>query len=128
MARPKLDGAGIIKLETLDHALTVMQSVHGIVENMALAVRNETPTTPHVQRLRRTVTPLVGLLKGQFGTISDSVAAMMLAATRGASERNRVRTLRENVASIRMHIEAAQSRVIEIHSQESPRREEGTAT
>jgi hypothetical protein len=59
---------------------------------------------------------MVGLLKGQFGVISDSVAGMLLAATRGASDKVRLRMLRENVASIRMSIEVAQKRVLELHT------------
>ena len=115
---PQLDGAGTAKMETLDRSLSVMQQVHGIVEQMALAERNQNPIAPMTSRLRRTASPLVGLLRGQFGTISDQVAQMILAATRGASERARIRALREHVGSIRMHIEVAQKRVSEIHAKD----------
>lgn len=108
------------KLETLEHAMSTMQKVHGIVEQMALTVRNEGNTGPDTARLRRMATPLVGLLKGQFGSISDLVANMILVATRGASDKTRVRSLRECVGSIRMHIEVSQKRVTELHSQQRP--------
>jgi hypothetical protein len=116
MAGQKIDGAGTAKLETLDTALSTLQTIHGIVEQTALVVRNGGSVGPNLQRLRRTATPMVGLLKGQFGVISDSVAGMLLAATRGASDKVRLRMLRENVASIRMSIEVAQKRVVELHT------------
>ena len=96
--------------------MATIQTIHGIVEQMALAAQQQSAVTSHIQRLRRTATPLVGLLKGQFGSISDQVAAMILAATRGASDKMRVRALRENVASIRMHLDVAQKRVLETHA------------
>jgi hypothetical protein len=102
-------------METLEQALGTMQTVHAVVEQMALSVRGQAPAAPHIQKLKRTATPLVGLLKPQFGLISDLVAAMILASTRGASDKLRVRALRESVASIRMHIEVAQKRVEEQH-------------
>jgi hypothetical protein len=92
-----------------------MQTVHGIVEQMAISIRNEATSAPQVQRLRRTASPLVGLLKGQLGSISDLVSNMILVATRGANERARLRSLRECVASIRMQIEVSQKRVTELH-------------
>jgi hypothetical protein len=116
MAGQKLDGAGTAKLETLESALSTLQTIHGMVEQMAIVVRSGGSTAPHTQRLRRTATPLVGLLKGQFGGISDLVASMLLAATRGASDKTRLRMLRESVASIRMNIEVAQKRVVEVHT------------
>jgi hypothetical protein len=115
MATPKLDGAGTAKMETLDAALSTLQTIHGIVEQMALSIRNGDSSTPHLQRIKRTSTPLVGALKGQFGMISDAVASMVLGSTRGASEQMRLRFLRENVASIRMQLEFAQKRVLELH-------------
>jgi hypothetical protein len=103
-------------METLEQAIGTLQSVHAVVEQMALSVRSQAPAAPHIQKLRRTATPLVGLLKPQFGMIADLVSAMILAATRGASDKLRVRALRECVASIRMNIEVAQKRVLEQHT------------
>ena len=117
-SKQKLDGAGAAKLETLESALATLQTIHGVVEQMALAVRGNTTTAPYVQKIRRTASPLVGLLKGQFGMISDLVSNMVLVATRGASDKTRLRGLRESVASIRMHLEVQQKRVVEQHTVE----------
>jgi hypothetical protein len=116
MATPKLDGAGTAKLETLESALSTLQSIHAIVEQMAVAIRNGDSTTSHVQRVRRIATPLATLLKGQFGMISDVVMNMILVGSRGASEQVRLRGMRENVASIRTQLEIAHKRVIELHT------------
>ena len=40
MAGIKLDGAGTQKMKTLEDALATMQQIHGIVERMALDVKN----------------------------------------------------------------------------------------
>ena len=116
MATPKVDGAGTAKLETLETALSTLQTLHGIVEQMALSIRNGTSIAPQMSRLKRTGSPLVGLLKGQFGMISENVASMLIVATRGASDKVRLRMLRESVASIRMHLEFQQKRVTELHT------------
>ncbi len=123
MATPKVDGAGTAKLETLEAALSTLQTMHGIVEQMALSIRNGISITPDMNRLKRTGTPLVGLLKGQFGMISENVASMLIVATRGASDKVRLRMLRESVASIRMHLEFQQKRVTELHTVDDSRKE-----
>ena len=115
MSTPKMDGAGLAKMETLESAVATMQTIHGIVEQMAIGVKNGASTAPYIQRLRRTASPLVGLLKGQFGMISDGVAAMVLSATRGSNDQTRLRILRESVASVKVHLEIAQKRVLEAH-------------
>ena len=62
--------------------------------------------------------PLVGLLKPQFGMLSDQVASVNLVATRGGSEQMRVRGLREGVASLRQGLEIAERKVREQHGTE----------
>jgi hypothetical protein len=116
MSRPQLTGAGQQLLKTLDEALTKLQHVHGIVERMALAVKTQQSTAAFGAQIRRAATPLVGLLKGQFGLISDQVATMTLVATRGGSEKMRVTALREAVGSIRMQLEVAMNKVHEKHA------------
>ena len=115
-AGPKLDGAGAAKMETLDSALKQLQHVHALVERMAVAARSAQGTGPLVAQLKRAATPLVGLLRGQFGLIADQVAAMLLAATRGGSDQMRVRGLREGVAQVRTAIEIAIAKVREKHT------------
>lgn len=120
MAGPKLDGAGTVKMATLETAFAQAQRVHGIVEQMAMALRGQRSTAPFGMQLRRVATPLVGLLKAQFGMISDQVAAMILVATRGGNEQAKVRTLREGIAGVRTALEIAVAKVKEQHQQQEP--------
>jgi len=115
MAGPKLDGAGVQKMKTLDDALTQLQRIHGIVETFALALKRNQPTMNYGQQIKRALPPLVGLLKGQFGLISDQVAALNLVVSRGSNEQTRVRVLREGVGSIRQALDIATIRVKENH-------------
>ncbi|HET7458025.1 MAG TPA: hypothetical protein VFJ74_10245 [Gemmatimonadaceae bacterium] len=116
---PKLDGAGAAKMATLETALTQLQHMHGIVERMAVAVRSNEPLTSYGPQLRRAGTPMVGLLKGQFGMISDQAAALMLVASRaGGGDQQRLRGLREGVAQIRQALEIAVAKVREKHALE----------
>lgn len=116
MAGLKLDGAGAAKMGTLESALEQLQKLHGLVERMAIAVRSGQSTAAFGAQLRRAGTPLVGLLKGQFGMISDQVVALLLVGTRGGGEQQKLRALRENVAQIRMQLEIAIARVKETHA------------
>jgi hypothetical protein len=116
MAGIKLDGAGVQKMKTLEEAFTQLQRIHGIVETYALALKRTQPTSLYGMQVKRTLTPLVGLLKPQFGLISDQVAALNLVASRGGSETTKVRILREGVGSIRQALDIAQVRVKENHA------------
>ena len=113
---PKLDGAGHAKMETLDEATAQLQRIHGIVERMAIAVRSQQDTAQFGAQIRRAGSPLVGLLKGQFGMISDQVTAMLLIATRGGGEQHKLRALRESVAQLRIQLEIAVTRTKEKHT------------
>lgn len=116
MAGPKLDGAGVQKLKTLEEATTMLHRLHGLVETYAIAVKKSQPTSHYVQQIRRALPPMVGLLKGQFGMISDQVASLNLMATRGSNEQTRVRVLREGVGSVRLALDIATLRVKENHA------------
>ena len=116
MVGPKLDGAGAAKMETLDEAVAHVQRLHGIVERLAVAVRSQQDTTQFGGQIRRAGGPLVGLLKGQFGMISDQVSALLLVATRGGGEQAKVRALREGVAQLRVQLEIAVTKVKEKHT------------
>jgi len=106
-AGPKLDGAGTVKLATLDDALTRLQSVHAIVERIGIEVKAGKPIGSMAQQLRRVATPLQGQLKSQFGLISDLVTALLLVAGKGGPDKIRLRSFRELVAQIRTQIEIA---------------------
>lgn len=116
MAGSQVDGAGMAKLKTLEEALTGLQRVHALVERLALTVKQGGTAAPHIHPIRRALEPLVGMLKPQFGMLSDQVAGVNLAATRGGSEQMRVRTLREGVATLRQGIEIAERKVREQHA------------
>ena len=113
---PKLDGAGHAKMETLEEASAQVQRLHGIVERLAIAVRSQQDTAQFGAQIRRAGSPLVGLLKGQFGMIADQVSAMLLIATRGGGENHKVRALREAVAQLRTQLEIAITRTKEKHT------------
>jgi len=119
MAGLKLDGAGIAKMDTLDTAMKHLQRLNAVVEQCAAAVKNEKPVTAFVPQIKRAGQPLVGLLKGQFGMISDQAAAFLLQSTRGGSNnQGRVRLLREGVAQMRVQMELAIAKTIELHGTE----------
>ena len=126
MAGSQLDGAGMAKIKTLEDAAAGLQRVHALVERLALAVKQGGSTPPHIHAIRRSLEPLVGLLKPQFGMLADQVASVNLAATRGGSEQMRVRSLREGVGALRQGLEIAERKVREQHGAESgERRAEG---
>lgn len=115
MAAIKLDGAGASKMKTLEESLVALQSIHGMVERMAMEVANQRPLGVMPQQLKRMAAPLVGQLKGQFGMIADQVATMLLVAGRGGGDKLKVRAYREHVAQLRTAIEMAQSKVKKDH-------------
>jgi hypothetical protein len=126
-AGPKLDGAGVQKMKTLEDATTMLHRVHGLVETYAIAVKKSHPTSFPVQQIRRALPPLIGLLKGQFGMIADQIAALNLVATRGSNEQTRLRVLREGVGSARISIDIAMQRVKENHEVKEPGTEKDAA-
>ena len=113
---PQLDGAGLAKMATLEEATAALQRLHGIVERMAMAVQSQQNTAQFGMQIRRSGAPLVGLLKGQFGMISDQVTALLLVATRGGGDQAKLRSLRELVAQIRTALEIAVAKTKEKHA------------
>ena len=115
MAGITLDGAGIQKMKTLEEAITMTQRLHGVVEQYALAMKQKKPTSLFGMQVKRALTPLIGLLKPQFGLISDQVAQMNLVASRGGNETAKVRMVREGVGSLKQALEIAVVRVKSNH-------------
>lgn len=115
MPATKLDGPGVQKMKTLEEATTQLQKLHGVVETYALALKRAQPTSLYSMQVKRALSPLVGLLKPQFGLISDQVAALNLVAGRGGSEQTKVRILREGVGATRQALEIAAVRVKDNH-------------
>ena len=118
MGNTKLDGAGAAKMHTLEESMTHLQRIHGLVEQMALAINNQKPTTMYGMQIRRAASPMVGQLKVQFGLLADQVAALVLVATRGGSEQMRLRSMREQVGQLRTAIDIMMKKVKEQHSVE----------
>ncbi len=117
MAGPKLDGAGQVRMVTLLEAQVMLQKCHGIVEGMAMDVKNSRPVSGGVNQFKRAATPLASKLKGQYGMISDTLISMILASSRGAGgDAVKVRTLREGIASVRQQLEIAEVQVMEKHA------------
>ena len=116
MAATKLDGAGAQKMKTIEEALMALQSIHGMVERMAIEVKKQGSVGIIPQQIKRAAGMLQGQLKGQFGLIADQFAAMVLVSSRGGSDVVRLRTLREHVAQIRTALEIAANKVKEQHS------------
>ncbi len=116
MAGVKLDGAGTQKLKTIEEALLTLQKIHGLVERMALELKNQRPVGVLPSQIKRTATPLQGQLKGQFGMIADQMSAMILATGRSGGDALKVRALRESVGQVRTALEMAASKVKEKHA------------
>lgn len=123
----KIDGAGQAKLETLEHAVTLVQRLNTLVERMAQAHRNQQPLTQYRQQIQRAAAPVSSLLKSQFEPIADMVTNLLLVSTRGGTDANKVRSLREAVAQIRVQLEAAEARVRKQHAVESEARDPATS-
>ena len=114
-AGAKLDGPGTIKLVTLEESLTQLQSIHALVERMAVEVKGGKPLGAMTQQFKRIATPLQGKLKAQFQLISDLITNMVLIAGRGGPDTQKVRAFREGVAQVRTQIEISIVQVKEKH-------------
>lgn len=108
MAKPTIDGPGQAKLEQLETATSIVQTVHGLVEKYAIAVRTAQPTSAYGQQIKRAATPLIGLLRSQFQLLADLASDLILVATRGgAADVAKLRMLRERVGQLKSGIELA---------------------
>jgi hypothetical protein len=120
MASVKLDGAGLVRMKTLDEALLLLQRINGLVEQYALAVKRNQSAGMLVNNIRRTMPALAEQLKSQFGLVAELVTSVNLTSSRGASEQVRVRTLREGVAQIKQAIEIAIVQTKDRHAEKAP--------
>ena len=116
MAGAHLDSAGVIKLKTLEEAQTHLQRIHAVVEQYAMAVKRNQPSTVFMMNLRRQLPSLAENLKSQFGLIAEQATQLNLTTSRGGSENQRVRQLREGVAHIRQALEIAVTQTRDRHS------------
>jgi len=106
-AGPKLDSVGTIKLVTLEEALLKLQSVHALVERMAVEAKGNKPISNLESQLKRAATPLQGMLKNQFSLIADLISSMLLISGRGTPGSQKVRAYREMVGQLKTQLEIA---------------------
>lgn len=106
------------RLATLEEAGLQLQTLHGIVERMAMALRAQQPLQPFVPQLKRASVPLATTLKGHYGMLADQVTSLYLVATRGGGDRVRVNNLREAVGSLRSALDIAERKLYEDFGEE----------
>jgi hypothetical protein len=117
MAKPTVDGPGQAKLQQLETATALAQTVHGMVETYAIAIRSGQPTANFPQQIKRAATPLVGLLRSQFQLLADLSSDLILIATRGGgAEQAKLRMLRERVGQLKSGIELAVTSTVNKHA------------
>lgn len=117
MAKPTIDGPGQAKLQILESATTIAQSLHGLVEKYAIAVRTAQPTVGFPQQIKRAGTPLVSMLRSQFQLQADLTSDLILIATRGGgAEAARLRSLRERIGQLKSSIELAVTSTLTKHA------------
>lgn len=117
MAKPTVDGPGQAKLQQLEMAQSLAQTVHGLVEKYAIAVRTGQPTNGFGQQIKRAATPLVGLLRSQFQLLADQSSELILVATRGGgADAAKLRMLRERVGQLKSGIELAVTSTLKKHA------------
>ncbi len=117
MAKPTVDGQGQAKLETLDSAVSIAQTLHGMIEKYAIAVRSNGPVTAFPMQLKRAATPLVGMLRGQFKLLADLATELILISGRGGgSDQAKVRMLRERMGQLKSGIELSITSTLKKHT------------
>ena len=128
MATPTVDGPGQAKLQILQTATSVAQTLHGMVEKYAIAVRTGQPTSAYPQMIKRAATPLVGMLRSQFQLLADLSSDLILTATRGGgAEAARLRTMRERVGQLKSGIELAVTSTVNKHAVQDTHSTPGSA-
>ncbi|HEX7938930.1 MAG TPA: hypothetical protein VF483_08030 [Gemmatimonadaceae bacterium] len=115
MAGLVLDGAGQVKMDTLNTCIALHQRLNGWVEAYAVGVKNNKPEASILNNIKRNLPVLAGKLKAQFGMISDLATAVYMSSSRGAAEQMRVRTMREGMAALKMQLDIAVTQTIAKH-------------
>jgi hypothetical protein len=116
MAGLILDSAGTIKMKVLDDALLLVQRINALNELYAVNAKKGTPSASIIQNIKRQLVTLAANLKNQFGMISDAVTNVYVSSSRGASDANRVRTIREGLAQIKQAIEIGMAQTKDKHA------------
>ena len=116
MAGLILDASGTIKLKVLDDALLLTQRLNALNEQFALNAKAGTPSGSLFSSIKRQLQTLAANLKSHFGMISDQVTNVLISSSRGSSDVNRVRALREGLAQIRQGIDIGMAHTKEKHA------------
>ena len=116
MAGLILDASGVIKMKVLDDALLMTQRLNALNEQFALNAKNGTPTASLRAGIKRQMETLRANLKAHFGMISDLVANLVITSSRGSSDLNRARTIREGLAQIRQGIDVGRTATVNKHT------------
>ena len=116
MAGLILDASGTIKLKVLDDALLLTQRLNALNEQFALNTKSGTPSGSLFSSIKRQLQTLAANLKGHFGMISDLVTNVVISSSRGSSDVNRVRAVREGLAQIKQGIDIGMAHTREKHS------------
>ena len=116
MAGLILDASGTIKLKVLDDALLLTQRLNALNEQFALNTKSGTPSGSLYASIKRQLQTLAANLKSHFGMISDQVTNVLISSSRGSSDVNRVRALREGLDQIRQGIDIGMAQTREKHA------------
>ena len=116
MAGEILDASGTIKLKVLDDALLLTQRLNALNEQFALNAKAGTPSGSLFSSIKRQLQTLAANLKSHFGMISDQVTNVLISSSRGSSDVNRVRAIREGIAQIRQGIDIGMTHTRQKHT------------
>ena len=116
MAGLILDSGGTIKMKVLEDALLLVQRINALTEMLAANAKKGTPSSTIVQNIKRQLQTLAANLKSQFGMISDLATNVYVSSSRGASDANRVRVLKEGIAQLKQAIEIGVAQTKEKHA------------
>ncbi len=105
MAGVILDSSGTIKMKTLEDALVLLQRINALNEQLIMNSKKGTPSPSLVQNIKRQLVTMAANLKSHFGMISDAVTNVYISSSRGSSDANRSRMLKEGIAQIKQAIE-----------------------
>jgi hypothetical protein len=126
MVGPKLDGAGQVKMATLGDAAGQVQRLHGLVESAAMLVKGNKSIASFGAQFRRAASPLVGLLKPQFGFMAEAITNLILISSRGGGDQAKIRSMREGIGQLKAQLEIALTQTKEKHAvkeEEAPKPE-----
>jgi hypothetical protein len=116
MAGLILDSMGTIKMQVLQKAMTDVQRINGLVEQLAANAKQGKPSTAIMASIKRYLTTMAAQLKGQFGMISDAVTNVYISSSRGSNDQSRARMLKEGVAAIKQAIEIGMTQTKQKHA------------